>query len=72
MPSGQENNGVPAQVSFRIDGEAKPIELDTRNISEKISRLEEELGELRSRKVLRQSCISELNKMAIRAGTRVA
>jgi chromosome segregation protein len=64
VSSGQGDNSAPAQASFRIDGEAKPIELDTQNISEKISRLEEELGELRSRRVLRQSCISELTKMA--------
>ena len=51
-------------AAFRISGEAKPIELDTQNISDKIARLEEKLGELRSRKVLRQSCISELNKMS--------
>ncbi len=50
--------------AFKISGEAKPIELDTQNISDKIARLEENLGELRSRKVLRQSCISELNKMS--------
>ncbi|MDD5129154.1 MAG: AAA family ATPase [Candidatus Omnitrophica bacterium] len=50
-------------AAFKIIGEAKPIELDTQNISDKISRIEEKLGELRSRKVLRQSCISELNKM---------
>jgi len=53
-----------AQAAFKISGEAKPIELDTQNISDKIARLEETLGELRSRKVLRQSCISELNKMS--------
>ncbi|MFA7294895.1 MAG: AAA family ATPase, partial [Candidatus Omnitrophota bacterium] len=50
-------------AAFKISGEAKPIELDTQNISDKIARIEEKLGELRSRKVLRQSCISELNKM---------
>ncbi|MFA5224526.1 MAG: AAA family ATPase [Candidatus Omnitrophota bacterium] len=50
-------------AAFKISGEAKPIELDTQNISDKIARIEEKLGELRSRKVLRQSCISELSKM---------
>ncbi len=51
-------------VAFKISGEAKPIELDTQKISDKIAKLEEDLGELRSRKVLRQACISELNKMS--------
>lgn len=51
-------------AAFKISGEAKPIELDTQNITDKIARIEETLGELRSRKVLRQSCISELSKMS--------
>ncbi|MDD5116268.1 MAG: AAA family ATPase [Candidatus Omnitrophica bacterium] len=57
---------IPAvgSAAFKISGEAKPIELDTQNIGEKIARIEEKLGELRSRKVLRQSCISELTKMS--------
>lgn len=59
-----EDKAQMGPASFKISGEAKPIELDTQNISEKIVRLEEKLGELRSRKVLRQTCISELNKMS--------
>ncbi len=51
-------------AAFKMSGEAKPIELDTARIDEKIARLEEGLGELRNKKVLRQSCISELNKMS--------
>ncbi|MHB8155502.1 MAG: coiled-coil domain-containing protein, partial [Candidatus Omnitrophota bacterium] len=51
-------------AAFKISGEAKPIELDTQKIDEKITRLQESLGELRNRMVLRQSCISELNKMS--------
>ncbi len=51
-------------AAFKISGEAKPIELDTQKISEKIAKLEEDLGELRNRKILRQTCISELNKMS--------
>ncbi|MFA4854717.1 MAG: AAA family ATPase [Candidatus Omnitrophota bacterium] len=50
--------------TFKLSGEAKPIELDTQRIDEKIARLEEALGELRNKKVLRQTCISELNKMS--------
>ncbi|MFA5004561.1 MAG: AAA family ATPase [Candidatus Omnitrophota bacterium] len=49
---------------FKLSGEAKPIELDTTRIDEKIKDLEERLGELRNKKVLRESCISELSKMA--------
>ncbi|MDP2044189.1 MAG: hypothetical protein Q8K15_03355, partial [Candidatus Omnitrophota bacterium] len=50
---------------FKISGEAKPIELDTRRIDEKIAKLEENLGELRNKKVLRETCIAELNKMSV-------
>jgi len=49
-------------AAFKISGEAKAIELDTQKIDEKIARLEEHLGELKNRMVLRQVCISELAK----------
>ena len=51
-------------ANFKVSGEAKPIELDTRRIDEKIAKLDESLGELRNKKVLRETCISELNKMS--------
>lgn len=60
--SPEDHLGVAA---FKISGEAKPIELDTQKIDEKIARLEENLGELRNRLVLRQTCISELTKMSL-------
>ncbi|MFA5351511.1 MAG: AAA family ATPase, partial [Candidatus Omnitrophota bacterium] len=63
LPMGGQTAAVDS-AAFKISGEAKPIELDTQNISDKIARLEENLGELRSRKVLRQTCISELNSMS--------
>ncbi|MBU0547672.1 MAG: AAA family ATPase [Candidatus Omnitrophica bacterium] len=63
LPIGRQTTAL-GPAAFRISGEAKPIELDTQKISDKITKLEEGLGELRSRKVLRQSCISELNKMS--------
>ena len=51
-------------ASFKISGEAKPIELDTQKIDEKILRIEESLGELRNKMILRQACITELTKMS--------
>ncbi len=51
-------------AALKISGEAKPIELDTQRIDEKIAKLEENLGELKHRLILRQTCIAELNKMA--------
>ncbi len=50
---------------FKISGEAKPIELDTKRIDEKILKLEEDLGELRNIKVVRETCVSELSKMSV-------
>jgi len=52
-------------AAFKISGEAKPIELGTQRIEEKIAKLEESLGELRNKKVLRETCIAELNKMSV-------
>ena len=52
-------------AAFKIRGEAKPIELDTKRIDEKIAKLGENLGELRNIRVVRETCISELNKMSV-------
>ena len=57
-------DGVGGASVFKISGEAKPIELDTRNIDEKILKIEENLGELRNKMILRQACISQLSKMS--------
>jgi len=55
---------IQNQEDLKISGEAKPIELDTQKIDEKILRLDENLGELRNKMILRQACIAELNKMS--------
>ncbi|HNW40003.1 MAG TPA: AAA family ATPase, partial [Candidatus Omnitrophota bacterium] len=62
LPLSPEDRLHLNSAAFKISGEAKPIELDTQKIDEKIARLEENLGELRNRMVLREACISELNK----------
>ncbi|MCX5698141.1 MAG: AAA family ATPase [Candidatus Omnitrophica bacterium] len=62
QPLSPEDRPHSSTAAFKISGEAKPIELDTRKIDEKIARLQEYLGELRNRMVLRQVCISELTK----------
>jgi len=64
LPISQDDRMHLENVAFKISGEAKPIELDTQKIDEKIARLEESLGELRSKMVLRQTCIAELSKMS--------
>jgi len=64
LPLSSEDRMLSGMAAFKISGEAKPIELDTQKIDEKIARLEENLGELRNRLVLRQACISELTKMS--------
>ncbi|MDO8489190.1 MAG: AAA family ATPase [Candidatus Omnitrophota bacterium] len=62
--SGSQDN-VNGDFVFKISGEAKPIELDTQKIDEKILKIEESLGELRNKMILRQACISELTKMSV-------
>jgi len=64
LPLSPEDRLHLGSAAFKISGEAKPIELDTQKIDEKIAKLEENLGELRNRLVLRQACISELTKMS--------
>jgi len=49
---------------LKISGEAKPIELDTRKIDERILKIEGNLGELRNKMILRQACISELTQIS--------
>jgi chromosome segregation protein len=49
-------------ASFKVSGEAKPIELDTKNIEEKMRRLEESLVTLRSSKQDKELRIGALNK----------
>jgi chromosome segregation protein len=60
----EEDRLASSTAAFKISGEAKPIELDTQKIDEKINKLQENLGELRNRMVLRQTCIAELNKVS--------
>ncbi len=64
LPLSPEDRQHLVTAAFKISGEAKPIELDTQKIDEKIARLQENLDELRNRMVLRQTCISELTKMS--------
>jgi len=59
-----DNRPELAAQGFKLSGEAKPIELDTNRIDKKIMKLEEHLGELKNKKVLRESCVAELNKIA--------
>lgn len=62
--STQAPDNAGGVFAFKISGEAKPIELDTQKIDEKILRIEEKLGELGNKLILRQACISELTKMS--------
>ena len=64
-PLRDEDRAYLEPAAFKISGEAKPIELDTKRINEKIAKLEENLVELRNIKVVRETCILELNKMSV-------
>ncbi|MCX5703628.1 MAG: AAA family ATPase, partial [Candidatus Omnitrophica bacterium] len=47
---------------FKLSGEAKPVELDTQRIDEKINRLEQGLAVLQNEKNVNQARTEELNK----------
>ena len=47
-------------ASFKLSGEAKPIELDTQKITEKLARLEQELNILKDKKQHKEKAIGEL------------
>ncbi len=49
-------------ASFKLSGEAKPIELDTQKIDEKISCLLDEVSLLKNKKLLIEGRVEELNK----------
>ncbi|MBN2830722.1 MAG: AAA family ATPase [Candidatus Omnitrophica bacterium] len=52
-------------ANFKLTGEAKPIELDTRNIEAKIARIEEAAGVLRISKQVKVTHIEEINKTVV-------
>jgi chromosome segregation protein len=62
LPLDPQEPGYLESAAFKISGEAKPIELDTQKIDEKIARLQETLDGLKNKLVLRQEAIAALNK----------
>ena len=50
-------------ANFKISGEAKPIELDTKNIEEKIKALEERICASKGEKTVKESRLEEINKI---------
>ncbi|MDD5196966.1 MAG: AAA family ATPase [Candidatus Omnitrophica bacterium] len=58
--SDEDKAYLPA--NFKLTGEAKPIELDTQKIDEKIARIEEQLASLKNTKQAKETGIEELNK----------
>jgi len=49
----------------KLSGEAKPIELDTRSIDEKINRLQQDVGILKNEKAAKEGRIEELNRQIL-------
>ena len=49
-------------ANFKLTGEAKPIELDTQKIDEKIARIEAQLAGLKNTKEAKETGMEELNK----------
>jgi len=52
-------------AAFKLRGEAKPIELDTKKIEEKIARLEESLAGLRNEKSAKEAGIESINNQVV-------
>ncbi len=50
-------------ASFKVSGEAKPIDLDTRKISEEINIIEQKIQELRNNLLGKQEDVAGLNKI---------
>ena len=57
-----EDKSYLGPANFKLSGEAKPIELDTLRIDEKIAKIEEGLGVLRISKQVKEANIGEINK----------
>jgi len=57
-----EDRSYFCQANFKLTGEAKPIELDTQRIAQKIVKIEEELGNLRISKQVKEASMAEINK----------
>lgn len=54
-------------LGFKLSGEAKPIELDTRKIEEKLNSLKERLNILKNDLLIKESHTSELNNSIVQA-----
>jgi chromosome segregation protein len=52
-------------ANFRVRGEAKPVELDTRKIEEKIRKLQDEITALRSSRQAKEAQVTELKNTLI-------
>jgi chromosome segregation protein len=57
--------GSSGEVNFKLSGEAKPIELDTQKIAEKLARLQTNLDILKDNKQQKQRCMEEHDKTVL-------
>jgi len=55
----------PDAANFKFSGEAKPIELDTQKIDEKISKLVEGINNLKNAKQAKEANLGELNRSIV-------
>ena len=66
-----KNQEKTDEAVFKITGEAKPIELNTQKIDEKIYGIEENLKGLKNKLLLHQEAIERLNKMSVQLGLQL-
>ena len=63
---------LTSEKGFKLSGEAKPIELDTRRITEEINKLQQNLSSLKEQRLASETRIEELNKetLSLQQGLR--
>lgn len=57
-----EDKAYLEPASFKLTGEAKPIELDTHNIELKINKIDDDIGTLRISKQVKETHVDEMGK----------
>jgi chromosome segregation protein len=62
MSINDEDKVSSAEVKFKFSGEAKPIELDTEKIEEKINRLAADIDNLKNIRQVKEANLTEMNR----------
>jgi len=61
-----EDKAYLEPAAFKLSGEAKPIDLDTQKISQKIARIQQDLDALKNTRITKEAHLEELNKLILK------